>query len=236
MISALIGPAINSILVLLGGLVGLLLKKGISQRYEALIMQGLGATVIVIGLSMGLESAQLVVVVVSIAIGAVIGEWIDIDKKIENLGNRLKAWFSKKNKDNSRFTEAFVTATFLMCIGSMGINGALDSGISGDYDTLIVKGVIDFFACIILAASIHPSAMLAAIPIFLYQGFFAVFAVLIKEILPPMALVELSATGGIMVLMLGLNLMGITKIKVANFLPALLLAPPLALLLINILP
>ena len=170
---------------------------------------------------MGFKSENFLIVIISLVVGAVIGELLKLEDKLNDLGN----WLEKKVGSNGKgsISQGFVTATLIFVIGAMAILGALDSGIRGDHDTLYAKSVIDGFTSLILTTTLGIGVIFSAIPVMLYEGLIALFATQIDHIVPKALMdkfiVEMTATGGIMIFAIGLNLTGLTKIKVANLLP-----------------
>lgn len=188
-------------------------------------MYAIGLVVVVLGLQMGFGSQNFVIVIISLVLGTVIGEWADLDKKLNQFGHWIEVKIGAKESKGS-IAQGFVTATLIFVIGAMGVIGALESGLSNEHGVLISKGIIDGFTSIILASTLGIGVMLSATPVFVYQGLIALFATQISLMVPEAALdlfiTEMSATGGLMILAIGLNLMGITKIRVANLLPGIL--------------
>ncbi|KGR79875.1 DUF554 domain-containing protein [Ureibacillus manganicus] len=218
----LLGSIINAVLIILGSIIGRLFQN-IPEQMKNTVLQIIGLAVAVLGIQMGFETSNFVIVIVSLVVGAVLGEWIDLDKQIEKLGKWVESLFKNRKANNTSISDAFVTATLLFVIGSMGIIGALDSGLRNNHDVLITKGIIDGFISIILSSTLGLGVLLSAIPILLYEGMIALLAGIISEYIPEAALnlyiQEMTATGGIMILAIGLNMAGLTKIRVANLLP-----------------
>ncbi|GEK35081.1 DUF554 domain-containing protein [Kurthia sibirica] len=218
----LLGSLINGILIVIGSLMGYFLKN-IPERMKTMILQIIGLAIALMGIQMGLKSDSFIVIIISLVIGTVIGEWLDLDKGLYKLGKWIEKWFSK-GESHGQISEGFVSATLIFAIGSMAILGALDSGIRQDHSLLITKGLIDGFTAIILTSTLGIGVLLSAVPVFLYQGIIAICAGLISTLIPAVAMesfiVQMTATGGVMILALGLNMVGLTKIRVANTLPA----------------
>lgn len=217
----LLGTIVNAMLIVLGAFIGRFLHN-IPERMKETIMYAIGLAVVAIGIQMTFESTQFLIVIMSIAIGSLIGEWMSIDTKINRLGQWIERKVSKGNKEVS-IAQGFVTATLIFAIGSMAIIGAIDSGLRNDHDVLITKSIIDGFTAIILSSTLGLGVALAAIPVFLYQGFITLFATQISKFVPTELLnffiSEMTATGGLMIAAIGLNLLGVTKIRVANLIP-----------------
>lgn len=220
----LLGTLINAALIIAGTLIGRALRN-IPDKMKETVMYAIGLAVVVLGLQMGFESQNFVVVIISLVLGTVIGEWANLDQKLNDFGHWIEVKLGAKESKGS-IAQGFVTATLIFVIGAMGVIGALESGLSNEHGVLISKGIIDGFTSIILASTLGIGVLLAAAPVFVYQGLIALFATQISLIIPEAALdmfiAEMSATGGVMIVAIGLNLMGITKIRVANLLPGIL--------------
>lgn len=217
----LFGTIVNAILIVFGALVGRFLHS-IPERMKETVMYGIGLAVVAIGIQMTFESSQFLIVIMSIAIGGALGEWASIDTKINNLGQWVESKIPNKNKETS-VAQGFVTATLIFAIGSMAVIGAIDSGLRNDHDVLVTKGIIDGFTALILSSTLGIGVVFSAIPVFLYQGFITLFSTQISKFIPTSLLdffiAEMTATGGLMIVAIGLNLLGITKIRVANLIP-----------------
>ncbi len=228
---SLTGSFVNVILVTLGGGLGLLLKKGLPERVSDMVMKGLALCVIYIGISGSLDGTNTLVTVVSMALGAIIGSWIDIDKHVNNLAKKVEKKFDKGNGE-STFAEGLVAATMLYCVGAMSIVGSLDSGISHDYSTLITKSVIDGVTAIVLASTMGWGVLFSSVPVFVYQGGITLLAGVVAPFLSDYMISEMTCTGSLLIVAIGLNMLGVTKIKVMNCLPAVIL-PILVCLIIK---
>lgn len=220
----LFGSIINALLIILGAIIGRFLHN-IPERMKETVMYGIGLAVSVIGIQMTFESTQILIVIVSIVVGAVIGEWIDLDKKVNKLGQWIESKMPIKS-EGPGVAQGFVTATLIFVVGSMAIIGAIDSGLRNDHDVLVMKGIIDGFTSIILSSTLGIGVAIAAVPVFLYQGIITLFSTQISKYVPDELLnffiSEMTATGGLMILAIGLNLIGITKIRVANLIPGII--------------
>lgn len=221
---ALFGTIVNALLIIIGALLGRVFHS-IPERMKETIMYGIGLAVAVIGIQMTFETTQILIVIISIVLGAVIGEWLDLDEKVTALGKWLESKMRKKSQ-GANVAEGFVTATLIFGVGSMAIIGAIDSGIRNDHNVLVMKGILDGFTSIILSSSIGIGVAFSAVPIFLYQGMITLLSTQISKFIPQGLLEffisEMTATGGLMILAIGLNLIGITKIRVANLVPGIL--------------
>ena len=225
----LLGTLVNVVLVLIGGFVGLFLKKGISKRFSDLIMNAIALVTMVIGITFATASENMLVVIISLVVGALIGEGINIDKKLNQLGGLIK---SKVKSESGNVGEGFVTATLLFCVGSMAIMGSLDSGLRGDHTVLYTKSIMDGISALIFASSMGIGVLLSAVPILLYQGSITLLSSFIQPYLTQSMMTEMNAVGGILLIGLGISILGIKEIKVSNLLPALVI-PVILLALIG---
>lgn len=221
----LLGSFLNALFIVIGALLGRLFKN-IPESMQQTVMSIIGLVVAILGIQMGMESSNIIIIVISLVVGTVIGEWLDLEKRFNSFGQWVESLFGKKTQQGT-IAEGFVTATLIFVIGSMAIIGALDSGLRNDHNVLITKGIIDGFMSIILASTLGIGVLLSAIPVFLYQGVIALLAGTISTYIPQEALdlfiKEMTATGGVMILAIGLNIAGLTKIRVANLLPSIVI-------------
>ncbi len=220
----MIGVLVNVITVILGSGVGLLLKKGIPERVSQTVMIGLGACTLYIGISGTLSGENVLILIASVVTGAVIGTLLNIDGNLNKLGEKVEAKFQKKG-EKSTIAEGFVTATLLFCVGAMAVTGSIQAGMVGDNSVLISKAMLDMVAAMMLTASFGFGVVLSIFPLFIYQGGIALLAGVIAPYMSEGAINEMTCAGSLLIIMIGTNLMGITKIKVADFLPAILIAP-----------
>lgn len=225
------GTIVNSLAIIGGGLIGLILKRGIREEYRNTIMDGIALSVIVIGIGGGIVSENILLVVGSIVIGSILGEATRIETRLDNIGINLQKRFSK---GDSNFSKAFVTASLIYCVGAMAIVGSIESGIQGDHSTLFVKSILDGITSLLFASTLGIGVIFSAIPVFLYQGSITLLANSLADILTPQVINEMSAVGGILIMAIGINLLGLKKIKVGNMLPAIFL-PPIYYLIVNLL-
>jgi len=215
----MLGPIVNGIAILVGSVLGLLLSRGIKENTKETIMQGMSLAVIAIGLTGALESENFLVVIGSVAIGAWIGEAIDIHSWLEGLGHKLETRF-KGGSSGGGISKGFVTATVIYCSGAMAIVGALESGLSNNHTTLFTKSVIDGITAVLFTSTFGIGVAFSAIPVFLYEGAIALLSVFVKDYLSEIMIADMSAVGGLLILAIGLNVLGVVKIRVANMLPA----------------
>ncbi|WP_333887802.1 DUF554 domain-containing protein [Clostridium sp.] len=213
----LIGTIVNFIVIIGGSLVGLLLKGGVSEKISNTIIQGVSLCIIYIGILGVIKSSNVVLIITSMVIGGLIGEIIDIEDRIEKLGNKIQDKF--KNRD-VKISEGFVTASLLFCVGSMAIVGSLESGLEGNNKILFAKSMLDGITSIIFSSSLGIGVMISSISVLIYQGIITIAAFGLKTILIQSVITDMTAVGSLLIIGLGFNLLGIVKIKVANLLPA----------------
>jgi len=221
------GTIINAAAIIGAGLIGLALRKGIPDHINRTMQDGLGLLIIIIGVQYGLQGDNLAIIGLSLAFGAAIGEWRQWEARLERWGEKLQNRFGN---GNSSFARGFVSATLLFCIGAMAVVGSLEDGLTGNYQILLVKSLLDGIFSMLFAASMGVGVLFSAIPVFLYQGAISLGAGFLKPLLSDIMLNNITALGGVLIAGLGLNLLGITRIRVANLLPGLLLVPFITLL------
>ena len=226
----LIGPIVNAALVFVAGLVGTLLRRGLSPRITETVTKGVGMCVLVIGIRGAIATVTgsdfinrniEIIAVISIALGSLIGELLRIDERVSRLGERLGKRVAKDG-DGSRIGEGFVSATMIFCIGAWAITGSLASA-SGEHASLITKGVVDAITALMLASSLGFGVSLSALSLLVYQGALTLLAFFAGPFLPAAAIGAMGVVGSILIMMVATNLMGITRIRVANAVPAMLL-------------
>jgi len=216
------GALINAAAILLGGGLGLLLQGRISDKFAKGIIRALGLCVSVIGIS-GALGGDIMLLVVSLALGAFIGELLKIDDGLNRVGEWAQGKLSKSGK-KSTFSEGFVTATLLFGVGAMAVVGSIDSGLRDDQSIIFTKSIIDAVSALIFASTLGVGVLFSAIPILLYQGSLELFAGFLQNVFTPVLVAQISAVGGVMILGIGANMVAEAKVKVANLLPGLLVA------------
>ena len=229
----MLGVIVNVITVIIGSCIGLLFKKGIPERVSNAAMTGLGACTLYIGISGSLRGENVLILIASVVLGAIVGTLLNIDGAINRLADKAEARFKKDRKTVS-IAEGLVSATLLFCVGSMTVTGSLQAGLTGDSSVLITKATLDLVSSMMLASSLGVGVLLAAVSVFVIQGGLVLLAELVAPVMSPGAINEMTCAGSILIMMIGTNLMGITKIKVADFLPAILFAPILCILVENL--
>ena len=224
-----LGTIVNAAAIILGALLGLLLKNGISDRYKSILMQAIGLSVVMIGISGTLQGMYKVLdtgkldrlyimtMIFSLVIGSIIGETLNIEKRLENLGEKLQKKFSGSG---GTFAEGFVTASLVYCIGAMAIMGALEDGLMNSHSTLFAKAILDGVSAIVFSATMGIGVLFSSVPVFIYQGSITLLAGFLKPILTPEVISQISVVGSVLILGIGINILEIKKIKVGNMLPA----------------
>ena len=216
------GTIINTAAIIMAGLLGLALRRGIPEQMARTMQDGLGILILVIGLQYGFKADSRAIVGLSLALGAVIGEWRQWEAKLERLGEKLQ---SLTGGQNEQFVRGFVTATMVFCVGAMAILGSLEDGLTHNPQILIVKSMLDGIFSIIFAASMGVGVLFSAIPVFLYQGAITLGASFLEPLMTDPLLNNVTALGGILIAGIGLNTLGITRIRLANLLPGLFIVP-----------
>lgn len=219
------GVLVNTGTILIGSAVGLLFKKGIPERVTNAVMIGLGLCTLYIGIDGALQGENVLIVIASMVLGAIVGTLLDIDGAINRLGKWIEGKFQKQGGGKVSVAEGFVTASLLFCVGAMTINGSLNAGISGDNSLLFTKSMLDLFSSIMLTASLGFGVMLSAVFVFVFQGALTLLAGVLAPALTPLAIAEMTCAGSLIIVAIATNLIGITKIKVADYLPAIVFAP-----------
>jgi len=214
----MLGTIVNTVAIIIGGLAGLLFRGGIPKKYNETIMHAIGLAVILVGLTGALKVEKILVVIFSMALGTLIGEFLRIEDRLENLGKWLENRFS--NSGDGKISKAFVTTSLIYCVGSMAIIGSMESGLSGNHQTLFAKSALDGIASVVFASTLGAGVLLSSISVFVYQGFITVAASFMKQFLTPDVVNQMSVTGGLLIMAIGFNLLEIIKIKIGNMLPA----------------
>ncbi len=217
----MIGVFANTVCVVVGSLLGLILRRGIPQNIKKIIMTGLGLFTCMLGIKMGLEMGRALVVVLSLVTGGVLGELFRIEDFLEGIATKLKVVVKARN--DTSFAQAFVTASLLFCVGPMTILGSLQAGLENNPELLFVKSLMDGVSAVILCSTIGIGVIFSALVVLLYQGFLVLLAQQLQFLMNPLYLNDFTSVGGMLVFAIGLKLLDVKQIKVANFLPALVL-------------
>ena len=214
------GTLVNTAAVIVGGSIGLLLRKGMPERLKTIYFQAVGLFTLAIGISMVYNMQHILIVVSSLAIGSLLGEWMNLEKHAEGLSEKIKHRFKIGNE---RFSEGLVTSFLLFCIGSMTIIGAINEGLGISSDLLYTKSLMDLFSAILLASAFGIGVVFASVPLLIFQGGITLIAIFAGEFLTKDMISGLTAVGGIMLIGLGINILEIKKLRIINMLPSLLL-------------
>ena len=223
------GTLINAAAVIIGSIIGLIIHSKLPKKITNTAFHGVGLFTIILGVMMAIKTNNFLIMIFSIVVGAIIGEIIDVDKRINNFGEWLKKKFKTKNE---RFSEGFITAFMLYCMGSMTILGAFEDGLYGTPNLLVAKSVLDGFSSIVLAATMGIGVLFSFIPLLIFQGGLTLFASNMQTVLTDVIINELTAVGGIILLGLGITMLEIKKIRILNMLPSLVIVVVLAYLLL----
>lgn len=226
------GTIVNTVAVIVGGLLGMLIKGGLKQRYQETLMQALGLATLFIGISGAMkgmltiienqiETQGTMLLIASLVFGALVGEFFNIEKRLEQLGDWLKR--KVKVKNDSSFVDGFVTSSLVICVGAMAIVGALQDGLIGDSSTLFAKAILDFGIVMVFASTLGVGVVFSAIPLFIYQGLITLFASFLKPFLTELVIANLSFVGSVLIFAVGINICFGKKIKVGNMLPAMII-------------
>ncbi len=215
----MIGVFVNTALVFVGSLVGLFLKKGIPEDIKRIVMTGLGLFTCILGIKMGLEMEEVLIVVLSLIIGGALGEILKIETFLEGIGTQLKGFVGARNETS--FAQGFVTASVLFCVGPMTILGCIQAGLENNPELLFVKSLMDGASAIILCSTLGIGVVFSTLAVLLFQGVLTLLAQQLRFLIDPVYLNDFTSVGGIIIFAIGIKLLGIKQIKVGNFLPAL---------------
>ncbi|MDQ7836017.1 MAG: DUF554 domain-containing protein [Humidesulfovibrio sp.] len=221
------GALVNAGAIILGSGIGMALHSRFAERFRRIVFQGLGLCVLLIGLQMALTGKNPLILIFSILLGGLLGEAMRLDNMFEHVGNLTKAKLRSRNPD---FTEGLITSSLIFCVGAMAIVGSFDEGIRGDTTVLYTKSILDGFASIALAATYGSGVLFSFIPVLVYQASLTMFAGLFQEQFSPLVISQLTATGGLLIMGIGLTLLDIKRINLSNLLPSLVMAVALTLI------
>lgn len=216
----MLGPIVNAAAIIVCALLGRFVLKGLPERYEDIIKKAIGLSIIYIGISGAMENRRVMVLILSMVIGSAVGELIDIDKGMNQLGQ----WAEKKlGFNDSNFSKGFASASILFCTGSMAIVGGMNSGLMGNHEMLFAKSILDGVISIVFASAMGLGVAFSAIPVLLYEGAIALGASFVKDWMTAEIITEMSAVGSLIIAAIGFNFLMIKQIKVANMIPAIFL-------------
>jgi uncharacterized membrane protein YqgA involved in biofilm formation len=214
------GVLVNVIAIVVGSSIGLIFKAGLKEKYKVIMMQGIGLSIIIIGVAGAIESNNLLLLVFSLVIGGMIGTFLGIENNLEKLGRSIEQKFASKE---GGFAKGFVMATLIYCVGAMAIVGSIEAGVSGDNQTLYIKSVLDGVTAIIFTATLGYGVMFSAVSVLLYQGTIVILGKQAAQYLTESLTNEISAVGSVIILGIGLTLLEIKKIRVGDLLPSVLI-------------
>lgn len=224
-----IGTVANAAAIVAGTVAGLVLRRGLPDKVEKTLKDAVSLAVVVIGVQMALKTTNALICVISLALGAIIGEFADLDKGFNYLGSQAGNFLAHGDASaGSRIAAGFVSASLLFCPGAMAVIGSIQDGLVGDPSTLFVKSLLDGIFSVVMAANLGVGVALSALSVGLYQGSITLLAGVLETVATPVVLAEITSVGGVMILGIGLNLLGLTKIKIANLVPGLIPAIVLA--------
>ena len=215
------GVLVNVATVIVGSLIGLLIKRGMPERIAKAMTTGVALATIYIGIDGMMGGEKTLVLILSLVIGGMIGTLLNLDQHLENLGKKVESRF--KNNKNGNIAEGFISSTLLFCVGAMTIVGALNSGISGNHEMQYTKAVLDLVSSIVLASTLGFGVMLSSISVLVIQGSITLLAKFVAPYLSDIVIAEMTCVGSVLILALALNLLGVTKIKLMNYVPAIFL-------------
>ncbi len=214
------GTIVNTIAVIIGSLIGIFLKHGLPEKMADTLMKGLGLCTFYLGVTGLMKGENSLILILSVVTGTLIGEGLALEDRINHIGIWLETRFSSKNTGKQSIAEGFVTASLLFCVGAMAIVGSLQSGLTGNHEMIFNKSILDFVAAIIFASSLGIGVIFSAVFVFLYQGSITLAAQWIAPFLTEATVNEMTCVGSVIILGLALNMLGITKLKIMNYVPA----------------
>ena len=229
----MIGTLINVVTVLLGGGLGTFLGDKLPERVRETVLQGIGLVTLVLGIHLTMDTHSILIVMGSVLAGAVLGEWWCIDARLEAFSDWLRDRVARHlpSQGLQHFSEGFITASLVFCIGPVTILGAIQDGLTGDYSLLAIKSMLDGFTALAFASTLGIGVVFSIITLVVYQGGISLLASLAQNVLTDPMITEMSATGGVLIVAIGLLLLDLKRIRVANLLPALLIAPTIVVVL-----
>ena len=216
----MVAVLVNVLAILIGGAIGLVFKKGFNEKILKIILQGIGLAVIIIGISSAIKTESLLLLVISLVLGGIIGGLLKIEDNLDKLGSSIEKKFSKGG--NGGFAEGFVMASLVYCVGAMAIVGSIEAGVSGSYETLYIKAILDGISAIVFTATLGYGVLFSGISVLIYQGSIVLLGVQLEPFLTDELINEISAVGGVLIMGIGISMLEIKKIHVGDLLPAVL--------------
>jgi uncharacterized protein len=217
----MLATVINALAIALGSLIGILLKKGLSKRFETAIFTAAGITSLVIGIQMALKTSHILAFALALILGGLVGTAVKIEDAVLRTGERLKNRFARSD-ESGNFALGFLTASVLYCSGAMAIIGSFKAGAEGDYSILLTKSILDGTLSVLFASAMGIGVAFSAVSVFAYQGILTLISIWVKPFVSELMLAELTGIGGALVIMIGLSLLDIKKLKTGDFIPALI--------------
>lgn len=229
-----LGTIANAAAIICGALAGIVLRRGLPEKWQQTIMQGVALCIVVIGLQMAFKTANIVIVVVSLVIGSIIGEYFDIEENLQKFGSWIasKVYHGKDGSFAAQLARGFISSTLIFCIGAMAVVGALQDGLKQDPTILYAKATLDGIISVILTANLGIGVAFSAFSVFIYQGCLTLLAVFLQTVMTEAVLKEITACGGVLITAIGINMLKILEIRISNQLPAIFIAWLLAYIFI----
>lgn len=216
------GALVNAVTIVICGLIGLVFNAGIPERFHERLMQGIALCVVTLGINGAIQGKETIVMILSIVVGILIGEGLDFDSKLTRGVQFLEVKVQHLDQLKN-LGQGFISASLIFCVGSMAIVGSLESGLTGDNTTLYTKSILDGITAVLLASSLGAGVLLSSLPVLIIQGSIILFAFVLEPLLPTAVITEVICVGSILLIGLGLNMIGLTKLKILNFTPAIFL-------------
>ena len=216
----MISPLVNAVAIIVGSLIGILLKKGMPKQISDYVMKALGLCTLYIGIAGSLEGENTLLLILSMVFGSMIGMWLDLDLKFNQLASCLENRFKNKSDSKASIAEGFVAGSLLFCVGAMAVVGSLQSGLTGNHEMIFAKSILDFIASIIFASTLGIGVAFSAVLVLFYQGSIVLLANWLSPLLIDGVIAEMTSVGSLIIIALALNILGITDFKVMNFVPA----------------
>ena len=211
------GTLINALAIVMGSLVGIGLKGGIPPHYKETVIGAIGLAVLLIGAKGALQTNAILLVIVSLAVGSLLGEFLRIEDRLERMGH----WIGRRLAGSEDgVAHAFVTASLVFCVGAMAVVGSLESGLTGNHQTLYAKSLLDGVTSIVFASTLGFGVIFSALAVLVYQGAITLSAVYLKPLLTPAVVEQMTAVGGLLILAIGFNILGFKRLRIGNMLPA----------------
>lgn len=218
----MIGVIVNVVAIMVGSIIGLVLKKGLSKKVMLVVMQAIGLSVVVIGIAGAIKTESFLLIVISLVLGGTIGVLIGIENGLERFGKKVEERFSASE---GNFAKGFVMATLIYCVGAMAIVGSIEAGVNHNYETLYIKSVLDGVTAIVFTATLGYGVFFSGVSVLIYQGTIVLLGTQLEPLLTEQIVTEMSAVGSVIIFGIGLNLLEIKTIRVGDLLPAVFIPP-----------